>query len=105
MTKHRYSVTVDLRSINTWGKAFKNVANLIRSGVMNEHGFAALKGLTDLRFRNWSIAIRFKTADNRDRFCRDIRRVLHPSVAERIVLKTTTPRRGLSHPIRFLQAS
>jgi len=105
MTKHSYSVTVDLRSIKTWGKAFKHVASLIRSGVMNEHGFAALKGLTDVRFRNWSIAIRFKTADNRDEFCREIRRVLRPSVVDRIVLKPTTPRRGLSQPIRFLQAS
>lgn len=105
MTKHNYSVTVDLRSIKTWGKAFKHVASLVRSGVMNEHGFAALNGLTDVRFRNWSIAIRFKTADNRDEFCREIWRVLHPGVVSRIVLKPTTPRRALSQPIRLLRAS
>lgn len=105
MTEHNYSVTVDLRSIKAWGKAFKHVASLIRSGAMNEHGFAALKGLTDVRFRNWSIAIRFETANNREEFCREIRRVLHPGVVNRIVLKPTTPRRALSQPIRLLRAS
>lgn len=105
MVEHNYSVTVDLRGIKTWGKAFKYVASLIRSGVINEHGFAALKGLTDVRFRHWSIAVRFKTADNRDNFCREIRRVLHPGVINRIVLKPTTPRRALSRPTRLLRVS
>ncbi|KWS74862.1 hypothetical protein AL051_11240 [Pseudomonas amygdali pv. dendropanacis] len=105
MTEHNFSVTVDLRSIKTWGKAFKHVATLIRSGAINEHGFMAQKGLTNLRFRNWSIAIRFKTAANRDEFCSEILRVLHPRVVNRIVFKPTTPRRALSQPIRLLRAS
>ncbi|KTC22060.1 hypothetical protein AO390_03980 [Pseudomonas marginalis ICMP 11289] len=105
MSQHHYSVTVDLRGIKAWGKAFKHVATLIRSGVINEHGFAASKELTDVRFRNWSIAIRFGTADHREDFCREIRRVLHPGILNKIVMKPTVPRRGLSQPVRLLRAS
>lgn len=104
MPKHTHSVKLDLRSISTWGKDFKLITDVIRSGVKNEHGFAALKGLTDARFQGWPIAIRFKTADSRSKFYSRIRRLLHPDIVKKIGLKSTTPNTMLSKPVKYLRA-
>lgn len=104
MTTHNRSVTVDLRSIKT-RKEFMLVTSLIRSCVVIQHGFAATTGLTDSRFRNWSLAIRFKTAKNRDEFYSGIQSVLHPNLFKKIGFKSTIPRMALSEPIKNLPAS
>lgn len=105
MTTYSYSVSVDLRSLINLGKKLKLVAALIRSGVIHEHGFAATAKMTDTRFSEWPIAIRFKTAKNRDEFCSGIRHVLHPNILRKIGFKATTPRNALSEPIKNLRAS
>lgn len=105
MIKHRFSVTVDLRSIKIWSKEFKSLTSLIRTGVINEHGFAATKWLTDTRFRNWSIAIRFKTAENRDEFYRVIELLLRPEIFKKIGMKYTRPIKSRFDPVKYLRAS
>ncbi|WP_147478094.1 hypothetical protein [Pseudomonas coronafaciens] len=87
------------------GKKLKLVTGVLRSGVFNEHGFAATAGMTDARFRKWPIAIRFKTAENRDEFCSGIKYVLHPDILRKIGFKSTIPRKALSKPTKNLRAS
>lgn len=104
MTMHSHSIKVDLRGIKAWGKDFKLITDLIRSGVKNEHGFAALKGLTDIRFEEWPIAVRFKTADSRAKFYSRMQRLLNPKVIKKIGLKSTSPNADRSKPVRYLRS-
>jgi len=104
MTAFSYSVRVDLRKINPLGKDFKLLADLIRSGVKNEHGFIALKGLTDQRLEQWPVAIRFKTAKNRASFYNSMQRLLRPTLVKMIGLTPTYPNAGQSKPIKYIRS-
>jgi hypothetical protein len=98
--KYGASLQLTLQQLN--GKAFKVVADTIRSGISNEHGFRANKGVTDERFKQWSIVIRFATIENRTRFLNTMKRVLHPRLVELIAFKPLTPRAGVEKPYRWV---
>lgn len=49
MKPYSLSVKIDLREFVTKDKVFKLAADVVRSGVKNEHGYRATKGLTDNR--------------------------------------------------------
>lgn len=104
MKGHRYSVRVDLRKISEWAKDLKLIADIIRSGIKNKHGFAALKGLTDLRFARWPIAVRFKASDSRANIYGRMHRLLHPDIIALIGLKLTSPDAGRLQSIRYLRS-
>ena len=104
MTYFSYSVRVDLRQIRPSGKDFKLLADLIRAGVKNEHGFSALKGLTDQRLKQWPVAIRFKTAKNRESFYNGIQRLLRPTLVKIIGLKPSYPNTNKSKPIKYIRS-
>lgn len=105
MPTHRHSVTVDLRALKSRGKVFKLVTTMIRTGVIHEHGFLAQKGLTDDRFKDWAVIVRFKSSRNRSEFYDGIKRVLHPEIFNRIGLRFTRPIKARSEPIKYLRAS
>ena len=105
MTRHKCSVTVDLRAIKSREKEFKSLTSLIRSGVISEHGFSALKGLTDSAFRTWVVVIRFRELKNRAEFYRVIQSLLHPKIFNKVSFTFTRPNKTRSEPIRYLRAS
>lgn len=98
----KYSASLELTLQPLNGKVFKVVADTIRSGISNEHGFRANKGVTDERFKQWTIVIRFATVENRTRFLNTMKRVLHPGLIDLIALKQLTPRPGVEKPYRWV---
>jgi hypothetical protein len=83
------------------GKRFKLLADLIRSGVKNQHGFRAQKGLTDDYLKEGPFTIRFRTAKHRERFISLFNTLLCDRLLEKIKLRKTKPRKPSTRPIRF----
>jgi len=100
--KKKYGASLELHLQKLNGKTFKVVADAIRSGISNEHGFRANKGVTDERFKQWPIVIRFATKANRKRFLSTMTQVLHPRLVELIALRLLTPRPGVEKPYRWV---
>ncbi len=73
--KKIYSKSLRLDLTKFHGKPFKVLCDAVRSGVKQEHGFAAQKGLTDNRLASWPIIIRFTANQNRERFIKLINRI------------------------------
>lgn len=94
------SLEVNLQQLR--GKTLKVTADTIRSGISNEHGFRANRGVTDQRFKESPIVIPFSTVENRTRFLTTITRVLHPRLVEHLGLKPLTPRPGANKPYRWV---
>lgn len=99
-TKYGASLQLNLQFLK--GKVFKIVADTIRSGISNEHGFRANKGVTDERFQQWPIVIRFATIENRTRFLDTMERVLHPHLFTLIDVKKLKPLPGAEKPYRWV---
>ncbi len=97
--KFQASLQLDLRQIND--KLFKVIADTIRSGIKNEHGFKALKGITDLRLKAWPIVVRFATKKNRQRFENVVMQIFHPRVLRQIDIKHLNPRGSAVKPVRI----
>lgn len=93
------SVKMTLQSLS--GKAFKVTADALRSGISNEHGFQALKGVTDERLKKWPIVIRFATLENRTRFLNTMNQVLHPQLVERLAFQPLRPNPAVDKPYRW----
>lgn len=98
--KFDVSVKMSLRSLK--GKAFKATADTIRSGISNEHGFAANKGVTDERLKKWPIVIRFATIENRTRFLDTMNQVLHPQLVARLDFQPLRPTPEVEKPYRWI---
>jgi hypothetical protein len=97
--KFQVSLQLDVRQFN--GKKFKVIADTIRSGIKNEHGFKALKGITDSRLKAWPIVVRFATKKNRQRFENVVMQILRPSVLSQIDIKHLIPRGSVVKPVRM----
>ena len=93
------SLQLDIRQF--YGKTFKVIADMIRSGIKNEHGFKATKGITDLRLGSWPIVIRFVDQKNRNRFERSLKKILHPQVLRQIDIKHLNPKDDVIRPVRW----
>ncbi|ECA4546647.1 hypothetical protein N0002_05495 [Pseudomonas aeruginosa] len=104
MKPYSLSVKIDLREFVTKDKVFKLAADVVRSGVKNEHGYRATKGLTDNRLSRWPVAIRFKTAKNRTDFCNNIKQLLHPTIIKKLGLQLTLPNIKKTEPVKYLRA-
>lgn len=100
MPKHfNASLEIDLRTLK--GKLFKVVADAVRSGISNEHGFRANKNITDFRLACWPIVIRFSTAKNRERFVTTMESVLHPKVVSAMKFRWLKPKLPTAEPYRW----
>jgi len=104
MKPYSLSVKIDLREFVTKDKVFKLAADVVRSGVKNEHGYSATKGLTDNRLGRWPVAIRFKTAKNRTDFCNNMKQLLHPTIIKKLGLQATLPKIKKTEPVKYLRA-
>ncbi|MDO9215200.1 MAG: hypothetical protein Q8Q54_16225 [Methylococcales bacterium] len=98
MKKFKYSIQLGIQDFK--GKQFKVLACMIRSGVYNEHGFLATKGMTDSRLEEWSIVIRFATQKNKERFEESLQ-LLHPQVLKEMRIKDLNPSVRVVKPIRW----
>lgn len=90
------------------GKLFKHVAASIRTGIINEHGFSAIKGITDVTLREAPITIRFRTLGNRKNFRRGLMSVLHPDITSKmsinrkpVVIKPMVPKHWVTNPVKI----
>ena len=100
MTKQfNASIQLDLRNLK--GKLFKVVADTVRSGISNEHGFKAKKNITDHRLERWPIVIRFSTAENRESFVATMEQALHPRVVNVMDFKLLKPKSAKAEPYRW----
>ncbi|GHU18118.1 hypothetical protein FACS189475_03070 [Betaproteobacteria bacterium] len=99
MSKYERSIQIDLRKLD--GKLFKVVADAIRSGIKNEHGFQATKGIRDNRLALWPIVIRFYSAENRDSFVDTLKRMFHPNIMKHINFKRLKPHLQAEKPCRW----
>ncbi|MEI6708251.1 MAG: hypothetical protein WCK96_14100 [Methylococcales bacterium] len=100
MKKFKYSIQLSIQDFN--GKLFKVLAAAIRAGVINEHGFRATKGMTDLRLTEWSIVIRFRTQENKERFKESLQYLFHPQTLKKMQIKDLSPRVRVGEPIRWV---
>jgi len=93
------SLEVDLRTLK--GRLFKVVADTLRSGISNEHGFKANKNVTDSRLACWPIVIRFSTAENRERFVTTMETALHPMAVSAMRFRCLKPKSQTVAPYRW----
>jgi hypothetical protein len=93
------SLEIDLRTLK--GKPFKVVADALRSGISNEHGFRANRGITDSRLACWPIVIRFSTEDNRESFVTTMETALHPKVLSAMRFRYLKPKSRTAKPYRW----
>jgi len=95
------SLTIDLTPLH--GKTFKMAADLIRSGIKNIHGYRALKGITDICLKEGSLAIRFKTPRDRQRFIHRLSSLLRDKILDKINIQKTKPKKASAVPVRFVR--
>jgi len=98
MRKFNSSLQLDLskifptkRKIYMNIKEFKILADAIRSGIKNEHGYKATTDITDLRLRKWPIVIRFVDQENRNSFESSLRNIINPNLLTQMKIKHLTP--------------
>ena len=96
MKTYHASIQLDVRGFT--GKTFKVLCDTIRSGIKNEHGFNATKGLTDNRLGSWPTVIRFKTEENRKRFMDTLHELFKPKVINRLALRILRPTASVKNP-------
>jgi hypothetical protein len=93
------SLQLDLRLLS--GKLFKVVADAIRSGIKNEHGYRATKGINDTRLQTWPIIIRFTNKEYRERFEDVMKQTIHPDLIAKILIKHLKPMGSATRPVRM----
>jgi predicted regulator of amino acid metabolism with ACT domain len=89
MEKLTKSLRLNLTSFH--GKKFKIISDTIRSGIKQEHGFMATKGITDKRLKTWPIIIRFTTGTNRRSFITSMKSILSSNTLREINAKKLKP--------------
>lgn len=104
MTKE-YKSSLSLNLTKFQGTEFKILCDTVRSGVKQEHGFRALKNLTDHRFSSWSIVIRFATRENRNHFIQYLKNLLAHSIYRKMEIKKLIPKGNRLRPTRFLKSA
>jgi hypothetical protein len=87
------------------GKTFKILCEIIRSGIKQEHGYKATKGLTDIRFGKWPIVIRFLNNSNRTDFIDSLEDLLSTETLLKISPTKLKPIRKTTRSVRFLRCS
>lgn len=102
MKKFQSSLQLDISHINQFGgKPFKMIADMIRSGIKNEHGFRATKNITDSRLGSWPIVIRFVDQKNRNRFENSLREIIRPQILRQMNIKHLNPNDDVIRPVRW----
>lgn len=94
-----HSIQLDIRSLK--GKRFKIIADTIRSAIKNEHGYQATAGLTDTRFRNWLVVIRFHSSENRSAFENNLSEIIAPTILQLMKIKRLRTVGSTHNPVRM----
>lgn len=97
--KYEASLQADCRQLDD--DVRKIVLDAFRSGIKNEHGFKATKGLTDSRLEKWPVVIRFTAPGTRESFKMKLTKALHPKVLSAMSLKYLKPSVAVTKPIRW----
>ena len=103
VTEFEYQASLQLDLTSLHGKILKAVADLVRNGIKNIHGYAATTGISDERLSQWKIIVRFATKECRDRFEDVITQVIHPDLIEKIIVKRMKPMGSVTRPVRILR--
>lgn len=93
------SLKIDLTGFS--GKTFKVLSDIVRSGIRQEHGPRAIKGVTDSRLNCWPLVIRFSTEQNRDDFMDTLEEICSPLILKRLGIQYGRPNRSNVTPIRW----
>ena len=99
----KYKSSVQLNLMNFKGKVFKSLAELVRAGVKNAHGFSATSGISDLRLESWAIVIRFATQEKKQEFINTLQTVLNPQILKKMQIKDLTPTNNVVRSIRWVK--
>lgn len=99
----KYEKSLKLNVTKFCGKKFKILCDTIRSGVKQEHGFRATKGITDKRLEVWPIVIRFSADTNRERFIKSLRSLLSSNTLAKMDCKKLKPTSRSPKATRFAE--
>jgi len=88
--KNKLTKSLKIDATQFSGKKAKTIYSMIRCAVIQEHGFKAIKGLTDKRLAIWPVIIRFHSENNRSEFINTIG-VLKKTTLKKLKLKNLIP--------------
>lgn len=98
--KYQASLQADCRHLDK--DIRKIVFDALRSGIKNEHGYLATKGLTDTKLQTWPVVIRFSALRTRESFKIKLKKALHPNVVQALALKDLCPSDSVYKPFRLV---
>jgi len=100
--KLKKSIKIDLTSFS--GKKFKILCEIVRSGVKQEHGYRATKGLTDERLLSWPIIIRFDSNKNRENYLMGIKGIVNSTIIKKMGCNKLKPIGKAPKAIKFFES-
>jgi hypothetical protein len=96
-----FSASVSIDISRFYGKIFKLLADMVRSGIKNQHGFQATKGITDAVLLRGPLIIRFATKRHRDSFLSSFHSLLNLNTLKMLQIHNMCPASTVTKPVKI----